>query len=582
LLTQGAGLSRRLAATGAGSGPASLLVVVLAASLPLAARQPALPASPADLIVTNGRVYAGSGQPMPQALAVRGGTIAALGPTAEIGALRGPATTVVDAAGATVVPGFNDSHVHFLGGAQSLQELDLSGAHTLADVQRRIREFAAAHPSAAWIRGRGWNYGPFPGGLPTRQQLDAAVGDRPAALVCFDGHSTWVNTKALEAAGIRPSTTDPANGEITRDAAGAPAGLLKESAQGLVRRVMPRPTRAEQRAAITAGIARAHALGVTSVQNASGSEEEFAVWEEARAAGELTLRVYSALSVSPGFTAADADRFDAIRSRIRSDDRFKVGAAKLLVDGVIETNTAVMLAPYVNNPKTTGLPNYTPAELDRIVALLDRRGWQLFVHAIGDGGVRMTLDAFEKAAAANPAPARGRRHRVEHVETIDWADVPRFGRLGVIASLQPPHTGLMNAPNPKGQWAGNIGPERQARGWPWKSIAEGGGRLAFGSDWPVASLDPLRGIAIGLARADHAGVPNQRLTLAEMIDGYTSGAAYASFDEATKGRLAVGQAADIVVLSRDVFAEPPKAAGDVHVAVTIFDGKVVYRKNGGG
>jgi predicted amidohydrolase YtcJ len=476
------------------------------------------------------------------------------------------------------VPGFNDSHVHFSSGAQSLQELDLSGAQTLADVQRRIREFAAANPSAPWIRGRGWNYGPFPGGLPTRQQLDAAVADRPAALVCFDGHSTWLNSKALEAAGITASTADPANGEITRDAAGGPAGLLKESAQGLVRRVMPRPTRAEQRAALKAGIARAHALGVTSIQNASGSDEEFAVWEDARAAGELTLRVYSALSASPGFSDADADRFDAIRARVTSDDRFKVGAAKLLVDGVIETNTAVMLAPYVNNPTTSGLPNYPAAELDRIVAMLDRRGWQLFIHAIGDGGVRMALDAFEKAATANPAPARGRRHRIEHIETIDWADVPRFGRLGVVASMQPPHTGLMNAPNPKGQWAGNIGPARQSRGWPWKSIAEGGGRLAFGSDWPVASLNPLRGIVVGLGRADHGSVPNQRLTLAEMIDGYTIGAAYASFDETRKGRLAAGQVADVVVLTRDIFAQPPKAADDVQVAVTIFGGKVVYRK----
>jgi predicted amidohydrolase YtcJ len=553
-------------------------VAVLAALLGLAAARSAQPAAPADLIVTNGRLYTGADQAPPQALAVRGGTIVAVGGAAEIATLRGAATTVVDAAGATVVPGFNDSHVHFLSGAQSLQELDLSGAQTLADVQRLIREFAAANPSATWIRGRGWNYGPFPGGLPTRQQLDAAVGDRPAALVCFDGHSTWVNSKALDAAGVTATTKDPANGEITRDAAGGPAGLLKESAQALVRRVMPRPTRAEQRTALKAGIARAHTLGVTSIQNASGSDEEFAVWDEARAAGELTLRVYSALSVSPGFADADADRFDAIRARIKSDDRFKVGAAKLLVDGVIETNTAAMLAPYVNNPKATGVPNYTPAELDRIVATLDRRGWQLFIHAIGDGGVRMTLDAFEKAAAANPAPARGRRHRVEHIETIDWADVPRFGRLGVIASMQPPHTRLMNAPHPKGQWAGNIGPDRQSRGWPWKSIAEGRGRLAFGSDWPVASLNPLLGIVVGLGRADHATVPNQRLTLAQMIDGYTIDAAYASFDDTTKGRLAVGQAADIVVLTRDIFTQPPKTADDVRVTVTIFDGKVVYRR----
>ena len=559
--------------------PAAVLsAAALVVGVALASARGQTPAAPADLIVTNGRVFTGAASPVQEAVAVRGGRIVMVGSGAAVTAMRAASTAVIDAAGATVVPGFNDSHVHFLSGSQSLTEFDLSGARTLDEVQQKIRAYAAANPSAPWIRGRGWNYSPFPGGLPTREQLDAAVGDRPAALVCFDGHSTWVNSKALEAAGVTKTTADPANGVITRDAAGVPEGLLKEAAQGLVRRVMPKSSLAEQRAALRAGIARAHALGVTSVQNASGNEEEFAVWEAARAAGELSLRVYSALSVSPGFSAADADRFDAIRARVTGDDRFKTGAAKLLVDGVIETNTAVMLAPYVNNPSTTGLPNYSQAELDRIVAMLDTRGWQLFIHAIGDGGVRMTLDAFEKAAKANPAPARGRRHRVEHIETIDWADVPRFGALGVIASLQPPHTRLMNAPNPKGQWAGNIGPERQSRGWPWKSIAQGGGRLAFGSDWPVASLNPLQGVWVGLGRADHGLVPNQRLTLGEMIEGYTSGAAYGSFDEDRKGRLAVGQLADIVVLSRDIFTRPPTSADDVQVAVTIFDGKVVYRK----
>jgi len=535
--------------------------------------------APADLIVVNGRVFTGAGSPAQESVAIRGPLIAAVGTRAEIEAMRGPSTTTLDARGASVLPGFNDSHVHFLSGAQSLQELDLSGAGTLEEVQRRIREFAAANPDAPWIRGRGWNYGPFPGGLPTSAQLDAAISDRPAALVCFDGHSTWVNSKALQLAGITAGTADPANGEITRKAGTRePEGLLKESAQGLVRKVMPAPTRAEQRRALAAGIARAHSLGVTSIQNASGNEEEFALYEEVRAAGELSLRVYSSLSVSPGFSDADADQFDAIRRRIKSDERFKVGAVKIMVDGVIETNTAAMLAPYVNNPATKGVPNYPAPELDRIVRLLDARGWQIFIHAIGDGGVRMTLDAFERAAKANPAPPGGRRHRVEHIETIDLADVPRFGALGVIASMQPPHTRLMNAPEPRGQWTANIGFERQARGWMWKGIRDGGGRLAFGSDWPVASLNPLTGVWIGLNRADHRGVPNQRLTLADMIEGYTSGPAYASFDEARKGRLAPGQLADLVILTRDIVDRPPTAADDVQVATTIFDGKVVYRR----
>lgn len=532
----------------------------------------------ATLIVVNGPVFTGEGRPVAEALAVSGDRIVAVGTRAEIERRRGPATTVVDAAGGTVVPGFNDSHVHFLSGALSLQELDLGGARTLDEVQQRIRAFAAAHPEAAWIRGRGWNYGAFPGGLPTRAQLDAALPDRPATLVCFDGHSSWVNSKALAAAGITRATADPANGAITRTAGGEPDGLLKESAQQLVRAVMPPVTRDEQKKALLAGIARAHELGVTSVQNASGNADELALYDELRAAGQLRLRVYSALSVSPGFTIADADRFDAIRAKFAADTRFKSGAAKLLIDGVIETNTAVMLAPYVNDPKTTGVPNYSTEELDRIVRLLDARGYQIFVHAIGDGGVRRVLDAFERAAAANPAPPRGRRHRIEHIETMDPADVARFGRLGVIGSFQPPHARLMNSPEPRGQWSGNIGKERTSHGWMWKSIRDAGGRLAFGSDWPVASLDPLTGIWVGINRIAHGAIPTQRLSVGAMIDGYTADAAYASFDEAEKGRLAVGQLADIAVLSRDVLTSPPTAPGDVQVRATVVSGQVVYRR----
>lgn len=563
-----------------GTGVGVVAAVVVAALVGLPPGGPAAQAPDATLIVVNGAVFTGAGRPVAEALAVAGERIVAVGSRADVERRRGPATAVVDAAGGTVVPGFNDSHVHFLSGALSLQELDLGGARTLDEVQRRIREFAAAHPDATWIRGRGWNYSAFPDGLPTRAQLDAALPDRPATLVCFDGHSSWVNSKALAAAGITRATADPANGVITRTAAGEPDGLLKESAQQLVRAVMPPITRDDQRRALLAGVARAHELGVTSVQNASGNADEFALYDELRAAGRLDLRVYSALSVSPGFTTADADRFDTIRARFANDAQFKSGAAKLLVDGVIETNTAVMLAPYLNNPATTGLPNYSTEELDRIVGELDARGYQIFVHAIGDGGVRRVLDAFERAAAANPAPSRGRRHRIEHIETMDPADVPRFGRLGVIGSFQPPHAGLMNSPEPRGQWVGNIGKERTSHGWMWKSVKDAGGRLAFGSDWPVAALDPLVGIRIGLNRIGHGAIPSQRLTVGEMIDGYTVDAAYASFDEADKGRLAVGQLADIAVLSRDVLTAPPTGPGDVQVHTTIVGGRVVYRRSG--
>ena len=264
----------------------------------------------ADLIVVNGPVFTGAGRPVAEAVAVTGDRITAVGTRQAVEALRGPSTVVVDAAGGTVAPGFNDSHVHFLGGSLGLTELDLSSARTLDEVQQRVRDFAAKNPSAPWIRGRGWNYGAFPGGLPTRAQLDAALADRPATLVCFDGHSSWVNSKALEAAGITADTADPPAGAITRDASGRPDGLLKESAQQLVRKVMPPITRDDQRRALLAGIANAHRLGVTSIQNASGNADEFALYEDLRTSGELKLRVYSALSVSPGFNDISVTRAD--------------------------------------------------------------------------------------------------------------------------------------------------------------------------------------------------------------------------------------------------------------------------------
>lgn len=555
-------------------GGAAIVAPASGARHAAAVAQPA----PSTLLVVNGRVFTGTGNPVAEAVAITGDRITAVGTRQDVETHRGPATIVVDAAGGTVVPGFNDSHVHFLSGSQSLQELDLGGARTLEDVQQRIRDFAAKHPELPWIRGRGWNYSSFPGGMPTRTQLDAALADRPATLVCFDGHSSWVNTRAIEAAGITRDTPNPAAGEIVRDASGAAGGLLKESAQQLVRKVMPAITRADQRRALLAGITRAHQLGVTSVQNASGNADEFSLYEDLRAAGELRLRVYSALSVTPGFTDADADRFDAIRTGVRGDALFTVGAAKLLVDGVIETNTALMLAPFDNNPATTGLPNYSVEELDRIVRVLDARGYQIMIHAIGDGGVRRALDAFERAARANPAPARGRRHRIEHIETMDLSEIPRFKTLGVIGSFQPPHSRLMNAAEPRGQWAANIGPDRTSRGFMWKSVHDAGGRLAFGSDWPVASLNPMVGLWVGVNRIGHRAVPSQRMSIGELIDGYTHDAAYASFDDQIKGRVAAGQLADLAVLSRDVLAVPPTAADDVQVNVTIFGGAVVYRR----
>jgi predicted amidohydrolase YtcJ len=540
---------------------------------------------PVDLIVTNGRVYTGSPSEFAEALAIRGNRIVQVGSNHDIKRLKRPQTIVVDAHGGTVVPGFDDAHAHFLSGGLGLRNVDLLDDSTLEAIQTHIRAFAVAHPERGWIVGRGWYYDPFPGGLPVRRQLDAAVPDRPAYMSCYDGHTAWVNTKALQLAGITRRTPNPKNGIIVKDpVTGEPTGVLKEAAKALVSRLLPKPTRAEQLDALRDAVREAHRLGVTSIQNANGDAEEFALYDELRRAGELQVRVYSALSVGAGVTEADADAADALRAKYPDDPIFKTGAVKLMSDGVIEAHTAAMLAPYANKA-TKGTPNFTRAELQRIVAMFDRRGWQIMIHAIGDGAVRDALDAFEHAAAVNPAPARGRRHRIEHVETVDAADIPRFGVLGVIASQQPYHGNP--SPNQINVWAANIGPDRASRGWAYGSILAAGGREAFGSDWPVVSLDPRLGLHVAATRTTPSGAPEggwypeQRIPLAQAIDAYTAGGAYASFDELRKGRIERDMLADVVILTSDVFAEGARLL-DATVDTTIFDGKVVYTTHGPG
>jgi predicted amidohydrolase YtcJ len=535
----------------------------------------------ADLLIVNGRVYTadGSGK-FQEAVAIRGNKILRTGAAADISKLRGPATQVIDAHGGAVLPGFNDIHTHLISGGLALDNVRLQGVRSVAEIQERIRSFAKAHPDKPWIQGNGWSYEPFPGNLPTRALLDAAISDRPAAMRCYDGHSIWVNSKALALAGINKNTPDPPNGFIVRDAAGEPTGLIKETpAVTLVNRIIPPPTREDRRRALRAAIAEAQKYGVTSTTDAAGSPEELELIEEARRAGDLNLRIYYSLLVNPGFSAKDADEFDRVWRAHPDTPVLKTGIIKMFMDGVIETNTAFMLAPYTNVP-SRGKPNYSVDDFTRVIHMMDRRGWQIMVHALGDGAVRMTLDGFE-SLSSDPMPARGRRDRVEHIETIDPADISRFGKIGAIASMHP--IGGFVPPDrpqptgPQGAWALNQGPERAARGGMWKSISESGGRVVFGSDWGVASMDAMGRIY----NITHRGVrpgggTDQRLTLTAAIDDYTREGAYATFDEKVKGTLAPGMLADVVIIATDIFANEAKKREDLAVTRTIFNGKVVY------
>ena len=539
---------------------------------------------PVDLIVHNATVYtADADATMAEAVAIRGNQVLRVGGEREILRLRRPQTTLIDARGGALLPGFNDAHVHFIAGGLNLDKVDLLGAGTIEEILQRISAWAGANPDSPWVLGRGWDPETFPGVMPTRQMLDALVSDRPALLLSDDGRMAWVNSAALKLARITRRSANPRGGIIRKDPTGDPTGVLEETAIALVAKLAPKPTRDERLRALRAAIGEAHRNGITSVQNAGGSPDDFELYAEARRAGDLRVRVYSAMALGQEFTDDDRARL-AQASRLYPDDPlFKTGAVKIWLDGTIGARTAAMFEPYTTG-ESVGEPAIAPDDLNRMVRLIDAEGWQVIVHAAGDRAVRMALNAYEHAARSNPKPERGRRHRIEHVETADASDLARFGPLGVVASLQP----LLGYPSER--WLDartrSIGVERASRGWAYQSIAAAEGRLAFGSDWPAAALDPMLALQAAVMRRTAEGlpeggwVPEEKLTLKRAIDAYTSGAAWASFDEQRKGTIAPGMLADLVVLSSDIFDKPRTLAG-TQVAFTIFDGRVVYSRERG-
>lgn len=551
---------------------------------------------PIDIIIHNAKVYtADADGTMAEAVALRGNQILRVGSEREVTRLRRPQTTVIDAKGAAVLPGFNDAHLHTVSGLVTPDSIDLTGAATLDEMQSRIKLWAAGNAEAKWVTGHGWFYAPFAGGLPTRQQLDALVPDRPAQLLSYDGHTAWVNSRALKLAGITKKTPNPANGIIVKDArTGEPTGVLKEAAIGMVSRHVPAVTRAERLMALRAAIEDAHRNGVTSIQDAAAVADDLDLYAEARRDGELLVRIYAALKASGAVSEQALADLDALVKKYPDDPFFKSGAISIALDGSIESQTAAMLAPYSDGsnsaaqapgatPAPAGMLMVDPDAFNRTVRLLDARGWQILAEATGDRAVRVALNAYEHAVRSNPVPERGRRHRVEHVETADTEDIPRFGALGVIASLQP-YRGNPSA-SQIDLWLRNAGPDRASRAWPYGSLARSAGKVTFGSDWPAVPLNPMLGLHTAVTRTTPEGLPEEgwypaeRMALKAAIDAYTRGAAWASFDEQRKGTLAPGMLADLVVLSENIFDAPPARLGSTRVAVTIFDGKIVYRRD---
>jgi len=537
----------------------------------------------ADVIISQARVYTGnSAQPWAQAVAIHDGRIVAVGDETSVSKLRNAVTEVIDAGGHLVLPGFVDCHVHFLSGSLGLDRVHLEGARDVSEILQRLRDYAAKHPGNGWILGRGWNYAMFGSGvtLPHKKYLDEQFPDRPVFLTGSDGHTSWANSKALALAEITDSTPDPPNGAIVRDSKTHEAtGAFKEAGQRSVSRAIPKPTREENLAALDAGMKWANQHGLTRVHSAGGDFEYLDLLEELRRQGQQSLRFYIAYFLNPPkLRPEDLETIESARKKYH-DEWIDTNVVKMMVDGVIESHTAAMLEPYSDDPSTKGKLFWDPANYTAAVTELDQRGLQLFTHAIGEYGVRTALDAYQHAEETNHSSDR--RPRIEHIETVAAADIPRFGKLGVIASMQP----LYSYPDADtlDVWARNAGPDRASRAWAWKSIANDGGRLAFGSDWPVVTLNPWEGMQTAVTRQTREGkpeagfVPAQRLTVEETVRGYTLGAAYAGRREKTEGSIEPGKLADLIIVSQNIFEVDAHRLAETKVLTTIVGGRVVYQ-----
>ncbi|HEX3355178.1 MAG TPA: amidohydrolase [Terriglobales bacterium] len=534
----------------------------------------------ADTVIVNARIYTvNSKQPWAEALAIGGDRILAVGSAREIAAYRAASTQMIDAQGKLVLPGFTDCHIHFMDGSLGLTQVDLNGSKSVAELQRRVKQYAESHPKEAWIQGMGWTYPTFgPSALPDKKFLDEVVPDRPVYLQAFDGHSSWVNSKALALAGITRDTPDPPNGKIIRDDKGEATGALQESAGDLVARLTPKPTHAERLAALRLGIHEANKFGLVRVHSAGQDFEWLDLYNELRQQNQLSLRFYVAYFLDPPELTPNAiDKIEQAR-RTYHDDWISGGVVKTMLDGVIEAHTAAMLEPYSDDPTKIGKLFWDPAKYKQAVAELDRRGLQIFTHAIGDKAVRLALDAYQQAAETNHTSDA--RPRIEHIETISAQDIPRFGKQGVIASFQPLHA--YPDEDTLGIWARNAGKERAQRAWVWHSIESTGGVLAFGSDWPVVTLNPWPGVQNALTRQTREGdppgafVPGERISLQDAIKAYTLGAAFAGRREKTEGSLEPGKLADLIVLSQDLFEIKPNQIAQTEVLMTMVGGKTVY------
>lgn len=538
------------------------------------------PAERADLILTNGAVYTlNAARPWASALAVAKGKILYVGDDRGALRLRGGSTVVADLGGKIVLPAFQDSHIHLVTGGVELGLCNLNGLRTKEEVFEKIKAYAAANPGQVWVTGGGWDLPVFPQANPRKEDLDALVPDRPAALSSADGHSAWVNSRALELAGVTKDTADPAGGRIERDPkTGEPTGTLRESAAGLVEKLVPELGLENYIKGLRAGLGLANRFGIASIIEASAGEKILDAYAALDRSGELSVRVLASLHVDTSKGTAEVERLVKLRQVYRGA-RLKSTAAKIFADGVMEPHTAALLEPYIDRPGDRGTPLLEPEAFNTLAAALDAADFQIHVHAIGDRAIRMSLDAFEAAGRANGF--RDMRHHIAHLELIDPADIPRFKRLGVAANFQAlwayadPYITDLTIPI--------LGPGRSRWLYPIGSVARTGAVIAGGSDWSVSSMNPLEAIQVALTRRGpddppgDAWIPGEKVDLETMIRAYTTNGAWLSHDEKTRGSLEPGKAADLIVLARNLFKIPASEIGRVRVLLTLLDGRSVFR-----